>query len=162
MKHVIREERCKLIIAGDGHERQRLESLSADMGISEYVEFVGAVPHSLMPAYLADADIAVLPSLIEATSLFALEAMAMAKPVVATNVGGLPEILGNAALLVEPMNERELGGAIIQLLRDKEGRDEMGKNGRRLAEKHSWKTIAEQTGAEYQRPLSYPQGVKKE
>ena len=135
-----------------------MESLSADMGVSEYVEFVGAVPHSLMPAYLAAADIAVLPSLIEATSLFALEAMAMAKPVVATNVGGLPEILGNAALLVEPMNERELGDAIIQLLQDEERRDEMGKNGRRLAEKHSWKTIAERTDAEYQRALSYPQG----
>ena len=125
------------------------------MGVSEYVEFVGAVPHSLMPAYLAAADIAVLPSLIEATSLFALEAMAMAKPVVATNVGGLPEILGNAALLVEPMNERELGDAIIQLLQDEERRDEMGNNGRRLAEKHSWKTVAEQTDAEYQRALSY-------
>ncbi len=162
MKRVLREERCKLIIAGDGPERPRLESLSADIGVSEHVEFVGAVPHSLMPKYLAAADIAVLPSLIEATSLFALEAMAMAKPVVATNVGGLPEILDNAALLVESRNERELGDAIIQLLRDTEGRDKMGKNGRRFAEKHSWKTVAEQTDAEYRRALSYPQEVKKE
>jgi 1,4-alpha-glucan branching enzyme len=164
MKRVLREERCKLIIAGDGPERPRLESLSADIGVSEHVEFVGAVPHSLMPKYLAAADIAVLPSLIEATSLFALEAMAMAKPVVATNVGGLREIFSfsNAALMVEPGNERELGDAIIQLLQDAEGRDKMGKNGRRFAEKHSWKTVAEQTDAEYRRALSYPRKVKKE
>lgn len=154
MKRVLSEERCKLTIAGDGPERQKLESLSADIGVSEYVEFVGAVPHSLMPKYLAAADIAVLPSVIEATSLFALEAMAMAKPVVATNVGGLPEILGNAALLVEPMNERELGDAIIQLLQDERKRKKLGKNGCWLAQKHSWKTVAEQTDAEYRRVLS--------
>jgi len=160
LKRVLHEERCKLIIAGDGPESPRLESLSADIGVSEHVEFVGAVPHNLMPKYLAAADIAVLPSLIEATSLFALEAMAMAKPVVATNVGGLPEILGNAALFVESRNERELGDAIIQLLQDNEERDKMGKSGRRLAGKHSWKTVAEQTDAEYQRVRSYPQEVE--
>ncbi|MEA2053218.1 MAG: glycosyltransferase family 4 protein [Euryarchaeota archaeon] len=162
MKRVLSEERCKLIIAGNGPESQRLKTLSADIGVSKHVEFVGAVPHNLMPKYLAAADFAVLPSLIEATSLFALEAMAMAKPVVATNVGGLPEILTNAALLVESMNERELGDAIIQLLQDTEGRDKMGKSGRWLAEKHSWKTVAEQTDAEYRRALSYPQEIEKE
>jgi 1,4-alpha-glucan branching enzyme len=157
MKRVLSEAQCKLIIAGNGPERPKLESLSADIGVSEHVEFVDAVPHSLMPKYLAAADIAVLPSLIEATSLFALEAMAMAKPVVATNVGGLPEILGNAALFVEPMNERELGDAIIQLLQDNEGRDKLGKNGCWLAQKRSWKMVAEQTDAEYRRALSYLQ-----
>ncbi len=162
MKHVLGEEQCKLVIAGDGPERRNLESLSADMGVSEHVEFVGAIPHSLLPKYLAAADIAVLPSLIEATSLFALEAMAMAKPVVATNVGGLPEILGNAALLVESMNEQEMGDAIIQLLQDNGKRDKLGKNGRQFVEKYSWKTIAEQTDAEYQRARTYPLKVKRE
>jgi glycosyltransferase involved in cell wall biosynthesis len=162
MKHVLAEARCKLIIAGDGPERQRLEALAADIGVSRHVDFVGAVPYSVMPEYLAAADIAVLPSLIEATSLFALEAMAMATPLVATNVGGLPELNGNATLFVEPMNERELGDAIIQLLQDERKRKKLGKNGRRLAEKHSWKTVAEQTDAEYQRALSYLQEVKIE
>lgn len=153
MKHVLAEERCKLIIAGDGPERQRLETLAADIGVSKHVEFVGAVPYGVMPEYLAAADIAVLPSLIEATSLFALEAMAMAKPLVATNVGGLPELNGNATLFVEPMNERELGDAIIHLLQDNEVRDKMGNSGRRFAENHSWKTVAKETNAAYRHAL---------
>ncbi len=153
MKHVLAEARCKLIIAGDGPERQRLETLAADMGVSRHVEFVGAVPYGIMPEYLAAADIAVLPSLIEATSLFALEAMAMAKPLVATNVGGLPELNGNATLFVEPMNERELGNAIIHLLQDNEVRDKMGNSGRRFAENHSWKTVAKETNAAYRYAL---------
>jgi len=153
MKHVLAEERCKLIIAGDGPERQRLEALAADIGVSRHVDFVGAVPYGVMPEYLAAADIAVLPSLIEATSLFALEAMAMAKPLVATNVGGLPEINGNATLFVEPMNERELGDAIIQLLQDNDVRAKMGNSGRRFAENHSWKTVAKETNAAYRHAL---------
>ena len=153
MKHVLAEERCKLRIAGDGPERQRLEALAADIGVSRHVDFVGAVPYGVMPEYLAAADIAVLPSLIEATSLFALEAMAMAKPLVATNVGGLPELNGNATLFVEPMNERELGDAIIQLLQDKEVREKMGNSGRRFAENHSWKTVAKKTNAAYRHAL---------
>jgi len=95
----------------------------------------------------------VLPSLIEATSLFALEAMAMAKPLVATNVGGLPELNGNATLFVGPANERELGDAIIHLLQDNEVRAKMGNNGRRFAENHSWKTVAKKTNAAYRYAL---------
>nr|CBH39851.1 hypothetical protein, glycosyl transferases group 1 [uncultured archaeon] len=153
MKHVLGEERCKRIIAGDGPERKSLEALAADIGVSRHVDFVGAVPYSVMPEYLAAADIAVLPSLIEATSLFALEAMAMAKPLVATNVGGLPELNGNATLFVDPMNERELGDAIIHLLQDNEVRAKMGNNGRRFAENHSWKTVAKKTNAAYRHAL---------
>ncbi len=153
MKHVLAEERCKLIIAGDGPESQRLEALAADIGVSKHVDFVGAVPYGVMPEYLAAADIAVLPSLIEATSLFALEAMAMAKPLVATNVGGLPELNGNDTLFVGPANERELGNAVILLLQDNEVRAKMGNNGRRFAEKHSWKTVAKETNAAYMHAL---------
>nr|CBH38772.1 hypothetical protein BSM_22490 [uncultured archaeon] len=69
MKHVLGEERCKRIIAGDGPERKSLEALAADICVSRHVDFVGAVPYSVMPEYLAAADIAVLPSLIEATSV---------------------------------------------------------------------------------------------
>jgi len=141
MKHILAEERCKLIIAGEGPERQRLETLAADIDVSKHVEFVGAVPYGVMLEYLAAADIAVLPNLIEATSLFALEAMAMAKPLVAANVGGLPELNCNATLFVGPANERELGDAILLLLQDNEVRAKMGNNGRRFAENHSWKTV---------------------
>jgi glycosyltransferase involved in cell wall biosynthesis len=154
MKHVLSEEQCKLIVIGDGPERQKLESLSVHLGVSEHVEFVGAVPHNNMPQYISAAEVVVVPSLIEASSLFALEAMAMAKPVVATRVGGLPEILNDAALLVKPMNERELSVAILQLLRDERKKQILGKNGCWLAQKRSWKTVAKQTDVEYRRIMS--------
>ncbi|HID20007.1 MAG TPA: glycosyltransferase family 1 protein [Methanophagales archaeon] len=154
MKHVLREEQCKLIVIGDGPERQKLESLSLHLGVSEHVEFVGAVPHNHMPQYISAAEVVVVPSLIEASSLFALEAMAMAKPIVATRVGGLPETLGNAALFVEPMNERALSTAILQLLQDERKKKILGKKGCWLAQKRSWEIVAKQTDAEYRRIMS--------
>ena len=152
MKYVLMEEQCRLMIVGDGMERRRLEMLSAHLGISDYVEFTGAVPHNILPRYLSLADIAVLPSLIEASSLFALEAMAMGKPIIATRVGGIPEILREECL-VTPMNEQELSVKIIQLLQNKQERKKLGRRGQHIAREHTWEIVARQTTAEYERML---------
>lgn len=152
MKYVLMEEQCRLMIVGDGMERRRLELLSAHLGISDHVEFTGAVPHSILPKYLSLADIAVLPSLIEASSLFALEAMAMGKPIIATRVGGLPEILPEECL-VTLMDEQELSVKIIQLLQNKQERKKLGRRGQHIAEEHTWEIVARQTAAEYERML---------
>ena len=152
MKHVLKEEQCRLMVIGDGMERRRLELLSTHLGISDHVEFTGAVPHNILPRYLSLADIAVLPSLIEASSLFAFEAMAMGKPIIATRVGGLPEILGEDCL-VSPMDERELADKIIRLLQDKQEREKLSRQGQAIAEEHTWEMVARRTAAEYERIL---------
>ncbi|RCV64577.1 Glycosyltransferase involved in cell wall bisynthesis [Methanophagales archaeon] len=157
MKYVLMEEQCQLMVIGDGMERRRLELLSAHLGISAHVEFTGSVPHNILPRYLSLADIAVLPSLIEASSLFALEAMAMGKPIIATSVGGLPEILGEGCL-VSPMEERELADKIIQILQNKKEREKLARQGQAIAEEHTWEIVARQTAAEYERIVN----VKKE
>ncbi len=153
IKHVLKGEKCQLVIIGDGAERSSLEQLAHDLEIQNHVHFLGLVPHDQLPPYLALADIAVVPSLIEASSIFMLEAMAMAKPVIATNAGGLPEVLNSSTgILVEPMDEIELADAILELLQNKEHRYQLGKNAREyIKENHSWKTVAKQILCEYRR-----------
>lgn len=110
--------RSRLVLAGDGPERARLEQLAAPMG--SQVIFCGhlADPWTLMNA----ADIFVLPSHSEGSPLVIFEAMAAHLPIVATSVGGIPETLNNEvnALLVPPMEPAALAGALLRLLADAE------------------------------------------
>jgi glycosyltransferase involved in cell wall biosynthesis len=93
VSYVLKEKECHLLIAGGGPEKARLKSRAERLGIFKHVTFLGMLPHEQIPPYLSLADIAVIPSIIEASSLFVLEAMAMGKPVIASNAGGIPDIL---------------------------------------------------------------------
>ena len=105
------------LIVGDGPERGRLEALARDLGVSDHVRFLGARPHADMPRLLSSCDLAVFPSLMEATSVAALEAMACELPVAATNVGGLPEIVDdNVGGLCEPADPGSLARLVTGLL----------------------------------------------
>jgi glycosyltransferase involved in cell wall biosynthesis len=138
---------CDLLIIGDGPERARLELMAKK---SKNIKFLGSVPHRDMPKYIACSEIVVIPSIIEASSLFMLEAMAMGKPVVASSVGGLPETLGDSGLLVPPMHPECLANAIRDLLSNNERRRLMGNKARiRVEEKYSWQKIARQIEGEY-------------
>lgn len=109
--------RVRLI--GDGPERERLEMLARGLQVEENLEFLGARPHAEMPELLGSADIAIFPSLMEATSVAALEAMACGLPVVATAVGGLAEIVDEeVGTLVPPANPDALARAVATLLAD--------------------------------------------
>jgi glycosyltransferase involved in cell wall biosynthesis len=104
----------KLLIAGDGPERARLESLARSVGAGDLIEFLG-LRHD-MPALWQMADVAVVPSaeFIEACPMTPLEAMAAGKPIVATRNGGLPEIVvdGETGLLVAPGDAAALAKAL--------------------------------------------------
>jgi glycosyltransferase involved in cell wall biosynthesis len=105
------------VIIGDGPERAALERLAGELGVAERVFFLGARPHSDMPGLLSSAELAVFPSLMEATSVAALEAMACELPVAASRVGGLPEIVGkDVGALFEPANPSSLARAVVRLL----------------------------------------------
>ncbi len=108
-----------VLIVGDGPERPKLEALAAELGVDGAVQFAGARAHEEMPGLLASADVAVFPSLMEATSVAALEAMSAGLPVVATNVGGLPEIVNSeVGVLVPPADPAALARGIVALLTD--------------------------------------------
>lgn len=109
----------KLIIVGDGPERSRLEAAVESFGVKELVVFAGQVS-DVQPFY-GMADVFALPSHSEGSPNVLLEAMAANLPVVATAVGGVPEIVSNneSALLVAPNDRKALAAAISQLLTDK-------------------------------------------
>jgi glycosyltransferase involved in cell wall biosynthesis len=118
-------------IVGDGPERERLKRLATELGVTDRIEFLGARPNDEMPDLLREANLAVIPSLMEATSIAALEAMSCALPVAASRVGGLPEIIDEGVgVLVEPKNPRALADAVVSLLMRSDLR-ELGREARR-------------------------------
>lgn len=138
-------EKPRFLIVGDGPEMERLNQEVVRLQIADRVAFTGRIPNSEMPKYYAIADIVVLPSLIEATSIAGLEAMATGKPLVGTRVGGIPRIIadGKTGILVPPRNPEELAHAITSLLSDKGKRTAMGLKARKRAESEfSWQIIA--------------------
>jgi glycosyltransferase involved in cell wall biosynthesis len=108
-----------LTVAGDGKFRPDLERLCASLGLTAVVRFVGAQSRSRLPELYAKADLVVIPSLSEIFPYVALEAAATGIPVVATNVGGIPEILGDGAFLVPPMDPKALAEGILTALSDR-------------------------------------------
>jgi glycosyltransferase involved in cell wall biosynthesis/SAM-dependent methyltransferase len=103
----------QLVLMGDGPERNALESLARSIGLNGDVIFCGNQPRSHVLSAMAEADLVVVPSRKDSFGMAALEAMAYGKPVVATRVGGLPEVLENAdAMLVEPDDPAQLARAI--------------------------------------------------
>jgi len=107
----------RLVLMGDGPERSALESLARTIGLNGDVVFCGNQPRSQVLSSIAEADLVVVPSRKDSFGMAALEAMAYGKPVVATRVSGLPEVLENAdALLVEPDDPAQLAKAIESAL----------------------------------------------
>jgi glycosyltransferase involved in cell wall biosynthesis len=122
---------AQLVIAGDGPQRAQLERLAASLDSgSNSVHFLGW-RHDL-PSLMVAADLLVVPSLWEGFGLVTLEAMAAGKPVVASRVSALPEIVadGETGLLVLPYDREALAGAMIGLLRDPTRARQMGRAGR--------------------------------
>jgi L-malate glycosyltransferase len=105
---------CTVLLAGEGEERQALERQAARLGAD--VRFLGATQRT--GALLARADVVVLPSLSEGMSNAVMEAMAAGRPIVATDVGGTPELLRGRGLLVAPGDPLGLAAAIEHLLAD--------------------------------------------
>jgi glycosyltransferase involved in cell wall biosynthesis len=118
-----------LLVVGEGHLRADLEQLAADLGIADRVVFVGR--RDDIPAVTAALDVAVLPSYREAQGIVVLEAMALSRPIVATRVGGIPEMIedGVSGLLVPPHDAPALAAAIARLLVDHPLADTIARRG---------------------------------
>lgn len=109
-----------LLIVGDGEEEQRWKSLAVKTGVADRVLFKSAVSHDALPDYYAAADAGIFPSISdEAFGIAIAEAMACSKPVIASYIGGVPEVVGNegsSGLLVNPGDPQAIANAIQQLL----------------------------------------------
>jgi glycosyltransferase involved in cell wall biosynthesis len=133
MRHL--PPQIKLVMVGAGPEERRLRELITAYGLAGRIEVRGPVPYRDVPATLNRMDVLVLPShetkyWKELFGRILIEAMACEVPVVASRSGGIPEVIGDAGMLVEPGNGRTLAAVLESLSADFSARCTLGRNGR--------------------------------
>lgn len=146
--------RTRLVIAGDGPVRSALEQQAAELGLTEWVQFIGWVTPDRVPALMNTTTVVVMPSRHEGFGLVALEAALMARPIVATRVGGLPEVVVHqqTGLLVEQDDSKALAKAISDLLADPDMATRMGQAGYHRAQQlFRWEHCVDAYATLYQR-----------
>jgi len=153
-----RDFNIRILLAGVGEDEDDLRKLARDRGVHRIVDFVGRIPHEEVPAFMASLDVFCMPSRWESETfgVAAVEAEAMAVPVVATTVGGVPEAVqdGVTGILVPPDDPLAIADSICLLLRDPEKRMSMGKAGREFVkEKYDWRENAGRMKRIYERLL---------
>ena len=143
----VKNRMCKLVIAGAdfyGYEAH-LRTVAEHLNISDRVQFIGYVPYEELPELYENAKASVLLSLCESFGLPVIEAMACGCPVICSNVSTLPEIAGDAAILVDPHDPKAAANAIDRLLEDEQYRRNLISRGKKRASEFSWQETASQT-----------------
>jgi phosphatidylinositol alpha-1,6-mannosyltransferase len=148
----------RLILVGDGDAREELTERARLLGVADTVTFAGTAARDEVPAYLAASDVVVVPSVhyggyVDGLPNVALEAMAAGKPLVATRVGGLPDLVHpENGVLVDERDIDGLADAIVTLSRDRELRTRLGDRGRALIrDSMSWEIVAERFESVFER-----------
>ncbi|NVM20299.1 MAG: glycosyltransferase family 4 protein [Desulfobacterales bacterium] len=134
-----------LVLIGEGKSTSQLKVTIEKRGLQNCVKLTGYIPNDRMQLWYNSADIFVLPTYHEGTPNVVVEAMACELPVVATDVGGIPEILsdGKTGIIVKPRDASGLANALDRLINDAKLRRMLGKNGRRFVEEElTWETNA--------------------
>jgi glycosyltransferase involved in cell wall biosynthesis len=143
----------ELVFVGKGSMVEDLISMSRRLNIQDNIRFVGFVSDNQRKAmYYRSADVFALPTFAESFGNVGLEAIAVGVPVVASNVGGVPDIVrnGEVGILVPPRDPAKLADSLITLLEDSDLRERMGSAGRALAQDYSWDNNAASTERIYE------------
>lgn len=142
-----RYPRARLVVAGEGTQRETLERRAAELGVADAVDFLGRVDPEKVPGIINTATLMVVPSRwFEVFGLVALEGALMGRPVVASRVGGLPEVVveGRTGLLVEPGDVHALARAVLFLLENPDRCASMGRSAReRALEDFGWEPLVD-------------------
>lgn len=153
MPRIIKEfPQTKLVVAGDGVYKDHLKKLARDLKLTQSIEFTGFV--KVIEDEMVKFDLYVQPSLSESFGLAIIQAMGLGLPVVATNTGGIPEVVttGKSGILVEAGKPQALAEGILELLRDKSKAKEMGKLAAEEAKiKFNLKEMVEETEELYEK-----------
>jgi glycosyltransferase involved in cell wall biosynthesis len=157
---------ARLVVAGDGDQALYLRRTARFLGIASHVGFVGWQTGDALVALYRQANVVVVPSRYEPFGLVALEAMACGRPVIASQVGGLTEVVVDAGTgyLVPPGDDLRLAQRVAQLLLDHDTATQLGTAARQRAESYGWDSIAARTeriygqiaGADITSPLGRP------
>ncbi|ABY95274.1 MULTISPECIES: glycosyltransferase family 4 protein [Thermoanaerobacter] len=139
------DKNIKLIIAGGKDEyRNYLKKLTKELNLVDRVLFINYVPQEDLPYLYSAARCLVYPSLYEGFGLPPLEAMACGCPVITSNTSSLPEVVGDAGVMINPHSIEEIAKAIDMVLSNENLRKEMIEKGLKQAQKFSWRKTAEE------------------
>jgi glycosyltransferase involved in cell wall biosynthesis len=151
-------ERFQLVVAGrqwpHDHPLYPDPRLAVEeLGIRDRVVFTGGIPEEEKATLLSAATVFAFPSLYEGFGLPVLEAMACGTPVLTANTSSLPEVAGEAALMVDPTSVEEIAGGLAALLESPERRAQLAALGPERARGYRWSEVAERTVAVYRRAM---------
>ena len=150
----------KLLIIGDEISKYpNLRRLVHRHQLHQHVRFLGFVPDETLAVLYRLASVFVFPSLYEGFGLPPLEAMAAGAPVITSNVSSLPEVLGDAALLIDPLDSQAIATAMARVLGDRSLRDELIRRGHNRVKAFSWEEAAARTYAVYLQLAARPAHV---
>jgi len=141
----------QLILAGDVQKSEHLPPLIQKLGLEKHLEFTGIISDERLARLYQDAAVFVFPTLYEGFGLPVLEAMACACPVITSNTSSLPEVAGDAGILVDPLDASALGAAIERVLTDQDLGKRLRNAGVRRAKQFDWDRTARQTVSLYRR-----------
>jgi len=149
-----REREIRLVVIGKPKTDGVIERLVAELSLGDTVRFTGRISHEEFARYYAEATMAVIPSLYEGFGMPAGEAMACGVPVISTTGGALPEVIGDAGILVPPADKSALREAILALLSDPERRRRLGEAGlARVKSSLTWRHAAQKTVEVYREAM---------
>ncbi len=144
----------QLVLAGWHTARfQLVRDLIRQLGLEDDVRVLGHVPDDVLPALYTGADVFALPSLHEGFGIPVLEAMACGTPVLASNVYALPEVCGDAAVLVDPYSVGDIADGLLSILEDPERAATLRGRGLERASQFTWRRSAERHLQAYERLL---------
>ncbi|MDP2855492.1 MAG: glycosyltransferase family 4 protein [Smithellaceae bacterium] len=145
----------KLTVIGQPKKDGIIENLVAKLGVSDIVHFTGRIDNEEFADYYAKSTIAVVPSLYEGFGIPAAEAMACGVPLISTSGGALPEVVGDAGMIVPPADAKALAKAITHLLNVPEDREKYAQAGlARVNSVFSWKKAAEEVVEVYREAMN--------
>jgi len=134
----------ELVIAGKkGWQYQEIFALVKELGLADHVLFPGYIDEADVPLLMAGAKVFVFPSLYEGFGMPPLEAMACGTPVLVSKTAALPEVVGDAGVMVDPLSPNSIAQGMEQLLTDEAYRQSMIKKGIALAAFFSWEAAAD-------------------
>jgi glycosyltransferase involved in cell wall biosynthesis len=143
-----------LVLAGPrGWQYEPIFDLVKSLGLSDSVMLPGFVPAEEQALWYSSATVFAFPSRYEGFGLPLLEAMACGAPVVSSSASSLPEVVGDAGLLVDPMDVAGLSAALRELLEDEDRRQALAAAGRARASEFSWRRMASETVQVYREVL---------
>lgn len=139
------DPRIRLAFSGSGSDELRL--VAEQLGVTERLVFLGRIEEKMLPAVYRGALALLFPSLYEGFGLPLLEAMACGTPVVTSNVTSLPEVAGDAAILVDPTDVIAISQAIELVVQDQALRNELSRRGLERVKAYSWENVASRVRA---------------